>query len=104
MLTDSPPGKPLLAAFTESDRMRTIDLPRDGTLHTIAKSIESVMKSGTTASVRRACLEFLETASRFYEVPGCGIRVLAARPLRVRENWASELFGDYNDSVIAPSR
>jgi hypothetical protein len=26
----------------------------------------------------------------------CGIRVLAARPLRIREHSATELFGDYN--------
>ena len=26
--------------------------------------------------------------------------MLAARPLRVRENWASELFGDYNPETM----
>jgi len=45
--------------------------------------------------VRRACAEFLATAADFYKVPKCGIRVLAARPLRVRESWSIELFGDY---------
>lgn len=95
MLTDSPPRKTLLAAFTESDRICTVELPQDGALRAIAKSIESAIKDGTTANVRRQCLEFLETASRFYKVPDCGVRVLAARPLRVRENWSSELFGDY---------
>jgi hypothetical protein len=53
------------------------------------------MNGGKTTSVRRACQEFLKTLSRFYGVRECGIRVLAARPLRVRENWTSELFGDY---------
>jgi hypothetical protein len=54
------------------------------------------MRNGASASVRRACAEFLAIASGSYEVPVCGIRVLSARPLRVRENWTSELFGDYD--------
>src|SRR5438094_3701906 len=58
------------------------------------------MKAGTTTNVRHACQEFLETTSRFYGVPDCEIRVLAARPLRVRENWASELFGDYTPETM----
>jgi hypothetical protein len=53
------------------------------------------MKAGETADVRRACAEFLEASTPFYGVPACGIRVLAAGPLRVREHWTSELFGDY---------
>jgi hypothetical protein len=53
------------------------------------------MKAGTGADVRRACADFLKAASEFYRVPDCGIRVLAARPLRVRESWSTELFGDY---------
>jgi hypothetical protein len=66
----------------------------------IAQSIESAMKSGTTVGVRQACAEFLETASEFYKVPACGIRVLASRPLRVRENWSTELFGDYTPETM----
>ena len=96
MLTDSPPSKANLAAFQESDRRETLNLPQDGSLFTPAKSIELAMASGTTAIVRNACAEFLTIASEFYGVAACGIRVLAARPLRVRENWASELFGDYD--------
>ena len=96
MLTDTPPRKTSSARFLQSDRIRTLDLPQDRTLLTIAKSIESGMKAGSSADVRRSCAEFLDFAAAFYEVPSCGFRVLAARPLRVRENWASELFGDYN--------
>jgi hypothetical protein len=54
------------------------------------------MEGGTSAAVRQACAEFLTAASDFYGVQWPGIRVLAARPLRVREGrWAVELFGDY---------
>jgi len=95
MLTDPPPRKPNRAGFLESDRIRTLDLPQDGRLTAIAKSIESAMKAGTSADVRRACAEFLDATSEFYKVPPCGARVLAARPLRVRESWSTELFGDY---------
>jgi hypothetical protein len=94
MLTDAPPRKANRAGFLESDRIRTLDLPQDGQLVAIAKSLELAMKA-TSADVRRACAQFLDAASEFYEVPACGIRVLAARPLRVREHWTTELFGDY---------
>ncbi len=100
MLTDSPPRKANRAGVLESDRIRTLDLPQDGGLLAIAQSVESAMKAGTTADVRRACFDFLEAASQFYKVPDCGIRVLAARPLRVREHWTSELFGDYSPETM----
>lgn len=76
--------------------MKTLDLPRDGRLLIIAKSIESIMQTGKTADVRRPCMEFLTEISEFYKTPMCGVRVLAARPLRVREHWTTELFGDYH--------
>jgi hypothetical protein len=44
-------------------------------------------------------VEFLATASGFYRVPTCAIRVLAARPLRVRERGTFELFGDYDQET-----
>ena len=94
MLTDAPPRKHL-AGFRESDRIKSLDLPADDRLPAIAMSIESAMKACQTAAVRSACAEFLKTASRFYQVPECGIRVLAARPLRTREHWTTEFFGDY---------
>ena len=96
MLTDAPPRKAHRTGFLESDRIWSLDLPQDEGLLKTTKSIESVMKAGTTVAVRRACAEFLDAASNFYKVPDCGIRVLAARPLRVREHWATELFGDYS--------
>lgn len=96
MLTDAPPRRANRAGFLESDRIRTLDLPGDGRLPSIAVSIESAMKRETSGDVRRLCSEFLSVASEFYEVPHCAIRVLAARPLRVRERGTFELFGDYH--------
>ena len=100
MLTDAPPRKANRAGFLESDQTRTLDLPQDGSLLTITKSIESAMKRGGSTDVRRTCGEFLVIASEFYEVPACGVRVLAARPLRVREQWTTELFGDYSPETM----
>ena len=100
MLTDSPPRKSIRAAFEESDRAVTLDLPGDGTLAAIAKSIESAMKADSMLAVRNACTDFLTTASSFYKVKNCGVKVLAARPLRVRENWSTELFGDYDPTTM----
>ncbi len=98
MLTDCLPKKHL-AGFQESDRRKTLHLPEDGGLLAAAKFIELALNEEAGRSVRRTGAEFLATASEFYEVPICGIRVLAARPLRVRENWTSELFGDYDPST-----
>ena len=100
MLTDSLPRIANRAAFLESDRIRTLDLPQNGRLLTIAKSAESAMEAGRSADVRCACAEFLAATSDFYRIPDCGVRVLAARPLRVREHWATELFGDYNRETM----
>lgn len=100
MLTDAPPHNGNRAGFLESDRMKTLDLPEGGRLPTIAKSIESAMQTGKTVDVRLACAEFLTQTSEFYGTPACGVRVLAARPLRVRENWTTELFGDYSPETM----
>jgi len=100
MLTDAPPRRNSLSQFGESDRIKTLDLPRERKLLTIASSIDSAMQAGVAADVRRSCAEFLAVASDFYKVPACGFRVLAARPLRVRENWTSELFGDYDPETM----
>lgn len=95
MLTDAPPRNSNRPGFLESDRTKTLELPEDRRLLSITESIESAMEGGATKDVRCACSEFLQTAASFYQVPACGIRVLAARPLRVREHATYELFGDY---------
>jgi hypothetical protein len=101
MFTDAPPRKANRARFNESDRIRTLDLPRDGHLQEIAQRLDSAMKTDNIRNVRSVCTEFLASASISYEVPTCGVRVLAARPLRTREHGTFELFGDYSpDSML----
>jgi hypothetical protein len=101
MLTDRPPSTAALRArFLESDRLTALEVPQDDRLQASAISIESAMQ-GNTASVREACVEFLSVASGFYRVRRPGIRVLAARPLRVREGGSAiELFGDYDPETM----
>jgi hypothetical protein len=100
MLTDAPPRKNR-ARFLESDSIKTLDLPRNRTLTEIAQRLESAMKADKIPDVRSICTDFLAAASSFYEVPKCGVRVLAARPLRTREHGTFELFGDYApDSML----
>jgi hypothetical protein len=65
MLTDGPPRK-YRAQFLDSDRIKTLGLPQNGTLLQIAKRIESAMKTDNIRDVRSACTEFLATASDFY--------------------------------------
>jgi hypothetical protein len=100
MLTDAPPRKNR-SGFLESDRIKTLDLPSNAALTQIAERLEAAMKSDSIRDVRSACTEFLATASNLYEVPTCGVRVLAARPLRTHERGTFELFGDYSpDSML----
>ena len=100
MFTDRPPqGKDRLG-FLESDRINTLDLPQDARLlPETARNIAAAMQTGKSTVVRVACAEFLSQASGFYQVPKCGVRVLAARPLRGRE-WVTELFGDYDPATM----
>src|SRR5262250_357161 len=100
MFTDIPPRRANRTGFLESDRIQTLDLPRDGRLPLITKSIGSAIEAAASRDVRRACEEFLDAASKFYKVPACQVRVLAARPLRVRERWTTELFGDYTPETM----
>lgn len=102
MLTDRPPRNAAnLEAFLRSDQLRVLAVPQDGRLHTLAKSLDSAMMGGTNTVVRHACAQFLTVASDFYKTQAPGIRVLAARPLRVREGgWATELFGDYTPEAM----
>jgi hypothetical protein len=100
MLTDTPPRTANRAGFLESDQTRTLVLPPNDRLPAISRSLEAAMKTDKAAEVRRVCAEFLAVAAEFYHTPACGIRVLAARPLRVRESWVTELFGDYNPGTM----
>jgi hypothetical protein len=98
MLTDRPPRKAsLLRGFHESDQLTSLAVPQDDRLPALASCIDSAMKDGSSTVVRQACTEFVMAAAELYRVEKPGVRVLAARPLRVREGgWATELFGDYS--------
>jgi hypothetical protein len=98
MLTDRPPKEAaLLTEFRKSDSLGTLEVPQDGRLVVPARSVEAAMNAEDRTAVRRACAEFLARASDFYRVSQRQVRVLAARPLRVREGgWGTELFGDYD--------
>jgi hypothetical protein len=67
-------------------------------------------KAGPAVSKRHGrfnpcSLNLFPSAARFGNRAGrtSGVRVLAARPLRIRESWTSELFGDYSP-VTMPIR
>jgi hypothetical protein len=100
MFTDGPSRKNL-TQFRVSDRTGTLTLPPEFSLRPFSQAIETQMKDDNIAEVRVACGNLLETLSRFYQVSRCPLRVLAARPLQVWENWSSELFGDYDPSTMA---
>jgi hypothetical protein len=100
MVTDTPPrNKTSHKAFRDSDQLQVLPLPSDRRLAALATTIETAMNAGPPSDVASACNEFLRTAADFYRVPECSVRVLAARPLRVRERSTTELFGDYHPNT-----
>src|SRR5215472_11977087 len=102
MVTDAPPRKKTNhKLFLDSDRMQALPLPSNDILATFAGAIETAMQVDAIRRVRLACDEFLRTAADFYAVPPCTVRVLTARPLRVREYSTTELFGDYHPDTKA---
>jgi len=101
MLTDRPPRTAALTAkFIESERLTTLEVPPDDRLKMSSKSIHLALQGSTPSAVRQACAEFLSIASEFYKVRHPAIRVLAARPLRLRELGSIELFGDYDPETM----
>jgi len=96
MLTDTPPRNRNRKLFSDSDQLNTVVLPSDGGLPRVAAAMETAVKAGASGGVCQTCEDFLGAASEFYKVPVCSVRVLAARPLRVRERSTTELFGDYH--------
>jgi len=98
MVTDGVP-KPtqLRAEYVRSDKTRGIELPGDDRFVRAARGIEDALVTEEAAPVRTACVEFLRLAAEYYEVSMPQVRVLRARPIRVREGgWGTELFGDYH--------
>jgi hypothetical protein len=100
MLTDAPPRKKNRELFAASDRTKALQVPSETELPILSRAIESAMKADAIREVRRSCTAFVSAASKFYKVPPCAVRVLAARPLRVRERSTIELFGDYHPSTM----
>ncbi|MFZ0959626.1 MAG: hypothetical protein WAO35_01880 [Terriglobia bacterium] len=98
MLTErAPRNAALRMEFQKSGLLTSLPVPSDDRLRKPANSMALALAGGTVAGLLPACAAFLNVAADFYGVPRPGIRVLAARPLRVREGgWASELFGDYS--------
>ena len=98
MVTDPlPRAKASQAIYSESDRSVALPVPTDERLSLLLKALEKEMERGYCGPVGEICGLLLTETAGFYGVRAPTIRVLAARPLRVREGgWATELFGDYH--------
>jgi hypothetical protein len=98
MFTDRLPiDESLRVEYFKSDHLLALDVPQDDRLLAPVARIRPALESAEPRALRNACAEFLFAAADFYGVARPRIRVLAARPLRVREGgWATELFGDYH--------
>lgn len=100
MFTDGPPrGKALRAQFEESDRLVGLRVPDDDSLRVPARAVQAALAADDRKAVQAACAAFLRETARFYGVAPPGVKVLASRPLRVREGYQTELFGDYDPAT-----
>jgi hypothetical protein len=107
MITDGPKTARLRAEYVRSDKTRSLELPGlgDDRFLRAARCIEDALVREEAAPVRTACVEFLRLAAEYYQVSMPQVRVLRARPIRVREGgWGTELFGDYHfdEKLIRP--
>ena len=101
MLTErAPRNAALRTEFLKSDLLTSLPLPPDSRLVEPAQMIASALAEGTVAGLQSVCADFLNSAADYYGVVRPGVRVLAARPLRAREGWTSELFGDYSPDTM----
>jgi hypothetical protein len=102
MMTDPlPRSRERRAEYERSDSTCRLAVPADTRLLGHALEIEAALSSASIKRVRASCTALVSTATAFYGVPAPKVRVLASRPIRVRETGATELFGDYNlDTMV----
>lgn len=102
MFTDRAPRRlAWRSEFNRSDLLLNLPTPEGERLRELANLIAAALKAGEPQPLQQLCDEFLRVAAAFYGVESPAVRVLAARPLRVREGgWATELFGDYSPETF----
>lgn len=102
MVTDPVPRpKGRKEEYARSDELGALVIGEDSRLPEIALLLEQALETGETRPVWLASSAFVVEAARLFEVQAPEVKVLAARPLRSREGYATELFGDYDlDSAL----
>jgi len=98
MQTDKKPRRAdLLRQFEASDAHKDIQVPASEDLLPFARALTRASEAESIPELQRACLEFLDLMSDFYEVSTPKLRLLGPRPHRTYEGrLSSELFGDYD--------
>ncbi len=96
MVTDPVPrAKVRKSEYERSDELQGLAVPAASRLPDLAAELGRALETGETRPVAVAGRAFLDEAARLYGVEPPGLKVLAARPLRSREGYRTELFGDY---------
>ena len=98
MQTDKKPRRTgLLRQFEASDVLKEIQVPASEDLLPLARAVARASEAESIPDLERACLEFLNLVSGFYEVSTPALRLLGPRPHKTYEGrLSSELFGDYD--------
>ncbi len=98
MRTDRRPARRKASReFDLSGAQEAIAVPAPELLKPIVEEIARARREGSRAGLSAACLAFVETLTRFYEVPPPSVKLLGPRPHSTYEGHLSyELFGDYD--------
>lgn len=101
MLTDKVPrNEDKKREYSRSDTMRAINLPPAEPARTQTLHLKEALAVGNRKAVQLACKEIIKMLADFYEVKPPTIKVLAARPRKVTEDWVYETFGDYDPDTL----
>jgi len=101
MITDEIPRKKAEAEeYWRSDAMGSIHLPPVGQLRELALRLKSGLAAENKKEVQSVSTALLKELSAFYQVPKPTIRILSSRPVEITEDWAEELFGDYDPETV----
>jgi hypothetical protein len=101
MLTDEIPKKASEnKEYWRSDAMGAIELPPAEQLRVLAYRLKVGLKEENKKEVQSVCTALVKELCAFYKVEKPTIRILSARPVEISEDWAEELFGDYDPETL----
>ncbi|HEY9788470.1 MAG TPA: hypothetical protein V6D17_23980 [Candidatus Obscuribacterales bacterium] len=96
MKTDDIPSGKSKEEYLRSDAMRSMHLPSAQPLRDLAMQLKEALSTEDKPAIKRICISMLTELSAAYAVAQPPFKLLNARPRKVRSDWVTETFGDYD--------